>query len=114
MFLRLLDGLARNVPGKEMTGEEPAKVRERIERSGPVLTGELRQEAFLDALYTYRSVSDEELDDYVRFLRSDACQRFFRLAIEATGRAFDSFLERYMKALAGDGRGLQKGVVNSH
>lgn len=114
MFLRLLDGLARNVPGKEMTGEEPAKVRERIERSGPVLTGELRQEAFLDALYTYRSVSDEELDDYVRFLRSDACQRFFRLAIEATGRAFDSFLERYMKALTGDGRGLQKGVVNSH
>ena len=73
-----------------------------------MLEDEFTQESFRTSLYTYRSIPDDDLDDYLSFLKSRECRSFINLMIESTGKAFDSYLGRYMKAVEDDVNELKK------
>ena len=64
-----------------------------------MLEDEIMQESFRTSLYTYRSIPDDDLADYLYFLKSKECRSFINLMIESTGKAFDSYLGRYMQAV---------------
>jgi hypothetical protein len=53
-------------------------LQKRIESQRPVLTGVVEQQVFNSCLYAYQNISGAEMEQYLRFLESDAGAAFIR------------------------------------
>ena len=66
----------------------------------PGLLVEIGQTQRAMMAYAYRSLSDDELDRYIAFLRTPAAQKFYAIAAYAVGRIVADGMADFGEALA--------------
>jgi hypothetical protein len=62
----------------------------------------LRQQVMLDTLFDYRELSDEQLSQYVEFLRSDLGKRYMKLSVDSAAAGLRRFFEDGFIAIGKD------------
>ncbi|MDX1635925.1 MAG: DUF2059 domain-containing protein [Marinobacter sp.] len=62
-------------------------VRQRVESQRTMLRGMVEQQVYAGYLYTYEQLSNEELREYIRFMKTEAGDRFNRVATESVQQA---------------------------
>lgn len=83
-------------------------VRQRVESQRTMLRGMVEQQVYAGYLYTYEKLSNEQLRDYIRFMETDAGDRFNRVVTESVQQAIiepiDSIAVGLARLLAPAGR----------
>lgn len=83
-------------------------IRQRVESQRTMLRGMVEQQVYAGYLYTYEKLSNDQLRDYIRFMESEAGDRFNRVVTESVQQAIiepiDSVGAGLMRLLAPSGR----------
>lgn len=76
------------------------QIRKRIEGQRSMLRGVMEQQVYDSYLYTYRNISNQELDLYLDFLESDAGSAFSRVVTTSIQQAITEPVESIGKQMA--------------
>lgn len=76
------------------------KLRQRIEGQRSMLRGVMEQQVYDSYLYTYRNISDQELELYLDFLESDAGSAFSRVVTSSIQQAITEPVESIGKQMS--------------
>lgn len=74
-------------PERQKNAEE---INAMIAEIKPVLSSGLRQQILLSCFYTYRNLTDEEVEAYIQFLGTRSSKKFNNLVVQAITHVFNS------------------------
>lgn len=98
---KTIDSITSVTPGsKEQRAELRKQVKQEVKESQPHLAEMMRRLLVSSYAYLYRDLSDEELSEYLRFLRSESGRRFMKLSNAAQMRIVDRMIANMRKYVA--------------
>lgn len=84
--------LSGSLPGADLPSF--SEVKRAVESRRQAMRGMAGQQIYLNYLYTYQDLSNEEIDDYIEFARTDSGARFFEVLSSGVYEVLNSHAER--------------------
>lgn len=109
IIIELIRGMNESInqtlpPGERKTR---ADLEKELDRMRPMILESMREKFILSSFYTYRNLTDKELDRYTAFYESETGRKELDLTIKAFSHVFRKWFERVMNRIQKEGVGKE-------